>query len=711
MERIDSFNISFNSGPLFILIAGIILIVYSWYIYRFTIPAVSLFMRTFLFVIRAFIIVLLLLLILEPRISIRYNEKEEPVNFLFIDNSASLSVKESLNRSGQLKTLAEKVENEYGANLKSFMFGIKPVETDKEKETVVDFKEPLTNFYKIFKLIDSMKVKRGSVIIASDGIVSDGNEPVYEAEKIGLPVFTIGIGDTSSPKDLLVKDISYNQFIYSGTGTVIEAVLINEGYAEGNTKISLYEDDRLIQSKDALLSPGGLNIISFDYNPETPGEKKMRVTVSGMPDEQNISNNTRTFFLNVLKNRIRIALVAGSPSPDLSAISTILSWNRNLSVSKIIQVGPDKFWEKLNLAVIDSADILLLAAFPGRNTPAELSGKIFSSIQRKKPFLIIVTPDTEISKLKQYEEDLPFTIRKIIEEKIPVQPEIVQENFNQIFSGLSSRQNIWRTLAPVSRTGSEIIAKDGSEILLNSIIRNIQTNSPLMIARNIAGYRSVAILAGDLWRWQLGMSNDNPLFLQGFFNDIIKWLNISGTKDQFAIRTDKKVYSRGERADFTAELYDQTFSPVNSAEIKLSVKRGTFNSDITLTRVNNGVYRGSLELNEDGDYSFDAEAIYDGVRIKSNLGRFSVSTGETELLNTKMNTNLLRSLADISGGEYYPIDNYEGLFDKLKLINSAAESEKPVYSEYSLRMNEWIMVIIICLFALEWFLRKRSGML
>lgn len=710
MGGIDSFNITFNSGPVFILIAVILLIIYSWYIYRFTIPAVSLFTRTFLLLIRSLIIILLLLLILEPRISIKYNEKEEPVNFLFIDNSASLSVKDSLIRSGQLKILAGEVRNEYGTNLKSYLFGIKPVEYDAEKGDI-NFKEPLTNFHKIFKLIDSLKVKRGSVIIASDGVVSDGNEPVYEAEKTALPVFTIGIGDTTSSKDLIVKDVSYNQFIYSGTGTVIEAALINEGYADGKTRLSLYEDDRLIQSKEIQLSQAGLNRISFDYNPETPGEKKIRVTASGMAEESNTANNTRTFFLSVLKNKINIALVAGSPSPDLSAISTILNANKNLSVNKIVQVGPAKFWERLNLSVIDSADILVLVDFPSRNTPAELSQKIFSSIQIKKPFLIIVTPDTDISKLKQYEKDLPFTIRKIIEERIPVQPELIAENFNQIFSGLSSRQNLWRTLAPVSRTASEIIARDGSEILLNSIIRTVQTNSPLMVARNIAGYRSIAFLAGEIWRWQLGMANDNPLFLQGFFNDIIKWLNITGAKDQFTIRTDKKVYSRGERAEFTAELYDQTFSPVNSAEINLEVKRGSFDSDITLTRINNGVYRGSLELNEDGDYTFDGNAIYDGVDVKSNRGRFSVSTGETELLNTKMNTNLLKNLADITGGEYYSISSYEGLFKRLRNINSATISEKPVYHEYSLWTNEWIMVIIICLFVLEWFLRKRSGML
>lgn len=711
MEGINSCNISFNSSPVFILIAVILLIVYSWFIYRFTIPAVSIYMRTFLFLIRSLIIILLLLLILEPRISIKYNEKEEPVNFLFIDNSASLSVKDSLIRAGQLRDLAAKVQSEFSTNLKSYLFGIKPVEYDAEKGADINFKEPLTNFYKIFKLIDSLKVKRGSVIIASDGIVSDGNEPVYEAEKTALPVFTIGIGDTTPVKDLIVKDVSYNQFIYSGTPTVIETTLLSEGYFDGRTKLSLYEDDRLIQSKDALLSPGGLNRIGFDYFPETPGEKKMRVTASDMTDESNIANNTRTFFLNVLKNKIKIALVAGSPSPDLSAISTILNTNKNLSVDKIVQVGPEKYWERLNLTVIDSADILLLVDFPSRNTPAELSSKVFSSIQKKKPYLIIVTPDTELSKLKQYENGLPFTIRKIIEERIPVQPELIPGNFNQIFSGLSSRQDLWRTLAPVSRTGSEIIAKEGSEVLLNSIVRTIQTNSPLMVSRNIAGYRSIAFLAGELWRWQLGMSNDNPLFLQGFFNDIIKWLNISGTKNQFTIRTDKKVYSRGERAEFTAELYDQTFSPVNSAEINLILKSGRNDSDIKLTRANNGVYRGSIELNEDGDYSFDAIAFYDGVEINSDRGRFSVNTGETELLNTKMNSNLLKSLSSVSGGEYYPINSYDGIFEKLKTINSASQLEKPVYREYSLWTNEWIMAIIICLFALEWFLRKRSGML
>jgi hypothetical protein len=44
-------------------------------------------------------------------------------------------------------------------------------------------------------------------------------------------------------------------------------------------------------------------------------------------------------------------------------------------------------------------------------------------------------------------------------------------------------------------------------------------------------------------------------------------------------------------------------------------------------------------------------------------------------------------------------------------MNSSASKEKLIISEIRLWSDEWLLIIVILLFATEWFIRKRAGML
>jgi len=76
-----------------------------------------------------------------------------------------------------------------------------------------------------------------------------------------------------------------------------------------------------------------------------------------------------------------------------------------------------------------------------------------------------------------------------------------------------------------------------------------------------------------------------------------------------------------------------------------------------------------------------------------------------------MNYGLLKLLASETGGNYYTPEKYEELFNRLAEINKTTSKEKIVTSDVTLWSDEWLLVIAILLFSLEWFLRKRMGML
>ena len=55
-----------------------------------------------------------------------------------------------------------------------------------------------------------------AILLVTDGAYNLGQNPVYEAEHLGLPLYSVGIGDSAEQKDVLVGRIATNDLVYSG---------------------------------------------------------------------------------------------------------------------------------------------------------------------------------------------------------------------------------------------------------------------------------------------------------------------------------------------------------------------------------------------------------------------------------------------------------------------------------------------------------------
>ena len=87
--------------------------------------------------------------------------------------------------------------------------------------------------------------------------------------------------------------------------------------------------------------------------------------------------------------------------------------------------------------------------------------------------------------------------------------------------------------------------------------------------------------------------------------------------------------------------------------------------------------------------------------------QFVVKASMVEYQNLNLNTELLKKIAKITGGEYL---NYR---DIEKLRNLLVEKKSVISSKREFELwNSWlILIIIIALFSLEWYGRKSRGLL
>ena len=325
---------------------------------------------------------------------------------------------------------------------------------------------------------------------------------------------------------MLIKKVSYNKFIYANTPTTVATVIENEKLNGIKTIITLFDEDKIVERKNIILSKDGINNISFTYKPGEYGERKLKIKVNTISGEENILNNSKTFYISVQKSKLRVLIIAGSPSNDLSIIKSSLKDNQNYEVNSLTQIANDRFLEKENPSkLLDSSDVYFLIGCLSSSSSISCIEKVKAAvINNKKPFLFLLGNSVDADKLNYLNDILSFKTSFISSKLDAVLPSIKKEEITNPILQISDADVLksWSTLPPVFQPSSDYEVKPGSNILSRIIINNIPLKRPLIISRKIAGNKSISILASGIWRWKLlAVANGENVF-DKFISNCVK---------------------------------------------------------------------------------------------------------------------------------------------------------------------------------------------
>ncbi|NOX64922.1 MAG: hypothetical protein GXO85_03780 [Chlorobi bacterium] len=692
MTNLDTIDLSVNiSYPLLFLFI-ILGVLYTLYIYRYTIPATTKLFKIILIIIRAVAISLIILLIFEPTLFLRYTKTIEPTNLVFVDNSHSIVHRDSSDRVNLIgKFLKDFSENVKGEKLYySFSSSIDTILNPDESK--LQFNGDMTNFEQIGKFINKSKLNLASATILSDGIINDGSSSASDFERIGVPIYTVAIGDTTAKADLKIKKVIYNDFIYANTPTEIRTVLVNQNLTDKNVTVFLYEDSKLIDQQNVKLSSSGLNNVSFTYTSKLPGEKNLLVAVSKLNNEETYDNNKYHFVVNILNDKIKLLIIAGAPSYDLTIIKKIFNDNDNLKVSEIIQITRDKFLPNNNFkAKIDSSDILIMLDFPTRYSPPELIANITKAVKNKrKPYFFILSQSVAQRELNSFSIDLPFKLQAYANAFREVRPAVYSIT-DPLIASNQSDITLWNELPPIFQSETEISTVPGSQILVNSKIKNVETDIPLIITNNIGGNRRIVLNGFGIWKWKLHGNKRSSLLLESFLNNSIKWLYAYKQNKRFFVSPVKKVFARNDDIEFRASIYDETLTPRNDASITVTASNGNKNFNLELESIGNGVYEGKLNISVAGNFNYKSKIELDNIIENGPDGKFVISDVNIENINYVLNKNYLKLISNITSGKSFVISDYKNIFSDLNFNYSTKVVTESISKEYNVWNNKWVL--------------------
>ena len=703
----------------------------AFWTYKQTNPPLSTSRRALLFTLRTVALSLLLFALFEPVLTMIRASLTRPRLAVIIDKSLSMSLNDGkVNRANAIKTAinasnisslnADDIEFvTFSENAKGNYVALSSVDS-------IPAKGLYTNISNAIKFLNDASEDDvvNAAILFTDGALNAGANPLYETEYFGKPIFTVGIGDSTDPRDVSVQSVLANEIVYVGTNVPVSVTVKAAGFPDNtNAQVTLLDNGSVIGKQTITIARNVPTYsVSFSMKPSQPGIHKLTSRVESLGNELTTKNNELSEFITVIKQKRKIALFAGSPSPDITFVKTVLETIPDAEIQTYIQKQGSEFYNPAPTAQsVNDAEAIILIGFPIAQTPMPILQLIAKEAEKGKPIFFIASQNLDYQKLKPLEPYLPFSVSSSSSQEYLAAPDIQEGGLSSPImkiTGTDKDKSIWNELPPIYKTETFIDVKPESEILSTIRIGTSTVPEPLIMSRTFAGKKSLAVLGYGIYRWKLmgsapeaarGMK-DIPDVLGSFVDQGLQWLGASEKEKLVKIRSVRKFYTAGERVEFMGQVYNAALDPIDNAEVSVMVQGGGGKRELRLANMGNGVYSGSISGLPSADYFYTGIA-KQGKELGKDEGRFTVGTESAEYQNLTMNAPLLRTMAERSGGAFYTPSNVSKFLEDLKKHPRFTETSTTKESEIPLWNYVWLLAFALLCFATEWFMRKRSGLI
>ncbi len=713
-------NLSFGHSPWILTFCVLVAAGAAWWTYRSTIPDIEPAKRILLGVLRFVSLAIILILLFEPLLQRSSTVQTEPVVAVLIDNSESMALADSLTEGVSRSTaeiLADIEVQTRGLETRVFTFGEQL--TSADSLTAVSLDQSRTDISgSLSEVADLLSDEHfGALILASDGLYNSGTNPIHVAERFPVPVITVAHGDSSVQRDVRIVDVVSNEIVYAGSVVPVQVRIRNDGFDSQQVSVTLTSGSQ-IEDREVLSLPasGSELTVDLEYETSEPGRKEYVVSVSQYEGEATFRNNTNRLNVQVLDQKKSILLVAGAPSPDVSALMRMLRSDDTAEVSRFIQNNNGEFYEGDLPADLSEFDLIVSVGYPGPSSSPEESRRLSEAVSGGIPFLFVMDKRTNLTNLDR--EFGPL---------LPARPQVMSASFiNGTFLQTPSASShavfdiddrrdasLWRRLPPVSLNENRWVVNAGATVLATSEIRGIGLDDPIFVVGRQGPIRSAALLAHGFWKWNIlpeDLETEAARFNQLFAN-LVQWLFAAEDDRLVRVYPSQRQYAEGESVVLRGEVYDESLRPVADASLSLlltSPEGQVFPYEMQAR--GNGRYSTDIGSLPAGTFSYSATATRDDAEIGLDNGSFSIGRRTLEFRRTQADFALLSQIAARSGGNALRSSETNQIRNRLdNLPNFVPVSEASISQSRLWQLYPFLLIVLVLL-SIEWFFRKRFGM-
>jgi len=660
-----------------------------------------------LLILRAISLIIALFLLLQPRFKwTESNTIKLDWNF-YVDNSVSIGYHPALSLQTIKSELSQLVFNLNKQDVSPYLYSFSESVSALENVQSWDGKGSSTNLGSVISHIISDQEKLAGATIITDGQFNQGLDPSQLIQKVEVPVYTLGIGHSTPLVDLSIQSIDAPTVAIKGEDLRINVIINSTGDMQERVNVILYEGKKMLGSRYLQTKGFGSRAQArFMFTPSNLGENEYRVKVSTVSKEINIENNQQKFFITILKDRYKVALITGSPSFNTSVIKSYIRKYPRVELDHFVRrkngylTALKTFWSRpYQLIIFDNYPLKELSS----KTQRIYSKKI--GAEKSSLLWLLGGNVTE----KSASSIIPFfhlRIKDQIQTGEKTLWYMTTEALSQsIFQGLELNDGLdfWQNFPPIQASYNFESTNDEIE----AIAYNQGPDVPLMFLGEKQGIRSAVWASPEFAtiHHRLSGTNYSKMFPE-LWTRIFSWLlKTSGDKNLY-FRLNKESYQQGEEILITGTSIGNKNGSKNQAFITTQIDSLEINSAELRFNPESRRWEGNIWAPKPGKYSYEI-SIQDGSNppVKQN-GRFIVEESQIELNEVALNSPLLENLSMKTNGAYYPWASRSELFNKVL----PRERQEKINRSTKFNEENWVLVILIVLLTIEWIIRKRIGL-
>ncbi|MCH2193045.1 VWA domain-containing protein [Kordia sp.] len=630
----------------------------------------------------------LLLLLINPKFKQKSYFTEKPVLTIAVDNSSSLAElgydEKVTNVLGELKNSKE-LQDKF--EIDTYIFSKELQEND-----TVNFNGSQTNISKALKDINKLyKDAIAPTVLITDGNQTYGNDYQFLSSKIKQPIFPLIAGDTTKYVDLKIDQLNANKYAYLKNKFPVEVIATYTGNETIQTNLVLTTNGKPLASQALTFSPtDNSKVVNLNVSATNIGVQTLRATLTPLDTEKNKQNNSRYFAVEVIDQKVKIALISDIVHPDLGALKKDLESNelRGVDILKPNEAN----------SVLNEYQLVILYQ------PNRKFQEVYQNIKRlEKNTLTVTGTQTDWNFLN----DIQTSFRKDDLQET----EEVQGQLNANYTNFLIENIDFSDYPPLENAFGEIEFNVAHEIILTQVISGVSTNSALLATYTDDNKRA-AILAGEnIWKWRANsfLAQENFIEFDTFLGKLAQYLASNKKRERLTVGYESFYYGNRE-IQLTAQYFNPSYEFDANANLTAIIKNKDTEETTTYPLLSSeGFY--TVDLNNLPPASYDFTVRAEGKNI-SKSGSFKILEFDIEKQFLNADKQRLQSIATTTSGKAFHInDNSQNIISELVNDQRFKTIEKSNEKVVSLIDWKYLLAFIAVFLALEWFLRKYYGLI
>lgn len=590
------------------------------------------------------------------------------------------------------------------------------------------------------------------VVVISDGLDRGLLRRAFQRDEDPVPPMMPGpltvfqVGASGAVKDLSVRFVDAGGYAYIHAPFRIRADLQGLGFEGQTVEASLLKDGAVVSTQPVTLDAQGHGQVAFEVRASEAGRFSYLIRVPDFEDDAVPANNSMPVVVRVVRDRIRVLQVAGSPSWDVKFLRRFLKGDPSVDLVSffILRTVNDALhrWQDNELSLIkfpydqlfsedlSTFDLVVFQNFDHEpffgGGAAQLLENLHAFVVEDGHALVMIGGDRSFS-LGAYGKPLGPAGRARMSEMLPVEvaprpvspdetafkPKLTEAGARHPITRLTGDQvendAIWGRLHALDGTNLGVAARPDATVLLQHPTQKGTDGRPLPVlsVREVGRGRTMALTADTSWRWSLSEAAEgrgNQAYLR-FWKGAMRWLVKDPTTARVTVDTRRENYGLGDEVRVVVQARDADFSPLVAGEVTVTFTSGSEREVVQATIEGEGEAVVAYTPERRGAYRVDAEVREGTARVGDASTVFAVTRRDPELDEVAPDAAYLAWLANRVGGTFY------GAGDSGPILRDDSAG-RPVFDRREVALwRSPLMALWIGLFAgLAWVVRRRAGL-